>query len=134
VNWTSVRAALGTVIRLGLAAVWLFAGLAKVREPAAFVRAVRAYDVTPEWLSQAIGYGLPILEICLAVLLVLGLVTRAVSSPRGAADRVHHRHRTSGHPRIKLEAAASAAAVSPPRRPTCWTSPETAGYSYCPSI
>jgi protein-disulfide isomerase/uncharacterized membrane protein YphA (DoxX/SURF4 family) len=79
VNWTSVRAALGTVIRLGLAAVWLFAGLAKVREPAAFVRAVRAYDVTPEWLSQAIGYGLPILEICLAVLLVLGLATRAVA-------------------------------------------------------
>ena len=78
-NWTSVRAALGTVIRLGLAAVWLFAGLAKVREPAAFVRAVRAYDVTPEWLSQAIGYGLPILEICLAALLVLGLATRAVA-------------------------------------------------------
>jgi protein-disulfide isomerase/uncharacterized membrane protein YphA (DoxX/SURF4 family) len=67
------------VIRLGLAAVWFFAGLAKVREPAAFVRAVRAYDVTPEWLSQAIGYGLPILEICLAVLLVLGLATRAAA-------------------------------------------------------
>jgi protein-disulfide isomerase/uncharacterized membrane protein YphA (DoxX/SURF4 family) len=79
VNWTSVRAALGTVIRLGLAAVWFFAGLAKVREPAAFVRAVRAYDVTPEWLSQAIGYGLPVLEICLAVLLVLGLATRPVA-------------------------------------------------------
>jgi protein-disulfide isomerase len=79
VNWTSVRPWIGTVIRLGLAAVWFFAGLAKVREPAAFVRAVRAYDVTPEWLSQAIGYGLPILEICLAVLLVLGLATRAVA-------------------------------------------------------
>ena len=78
-NWTSVRAWIGTVIRLGLAAVWFFAGLAKVREPAAFVRAVRAYDVTPEWLSQAIGYGLPILEICLAVLLVLGLATRPVA-------------------------------------------------------
>jgi protein-disulfide isomerase/uncharacterized membrane protein YphA (DoxX/SURF4 family) len=79
VNLTSVRAWLGTVARLGLAAIWFFAGLSKLGEPAAFVRAVRAYDATPEWLSQAIGYGLPVLEICLAVLLVLGLATRVVA-------------------------------------------------------
>lgn len=79
-NWTSIRAWVGTLVRLGLAAIWFFAGWSKIKQPAEFVRAVRAYDATPEWLSQGIGYGLPVLEICLAVLLVLGLATRALAS------------------------------------------------------
>jgi protein-disulfide isomerase/uncharacterized membrane protein YphA (DoxX/SURF4 family) len=83
VNWTSIRAWLGTLVRLGLAAIWFFAGWQKIREPAGFVRAVRAYDATPEWLTQAIGYGLPVLEISLAVLLVLGLATRVTAAVSG---------------------------------------------------
>lgn len=82
-NWTSIRSWVGTVARLGLAVIWFTAGWSKLKEPAGFVRAVRAYDATPEWLSQAIGYGLPVLEIALAVLLVLGLATRAVATVSG---------------------------------------------------
>ncbi len=75
-TWTTTRGWLGTVARLGLAVVWFLAAVAKLNDPRTFLRAVRAYDATPEWLSQAIAYGLPVLEISLAVLLVLGLVTR----------------------------------------------------------
>ncbi len=37
---------------------------------------MRAYDATPEWLSKAIGYGLPVLELSLGVLLILGIAVR----------------------------------------------------------
>ena len=71
---------LGTIVRLGLAGIWIWAGYSKLSDPSEFVRAVRAYDATPEWLSQAIGYGLPVLEIMLAVLLLLGVVTRGAAA------------------------------------------------------
>lgn len=66
----------GLVVRLVLAAVWAWASLSKIGDPRTFVRAVRAYDATPEWLSKAIGYGLPMLELVLAILLLVGLITR----------------------------------------------------------
>ncbi|HEX2904801.1 MAG TPA: MauE/DoxX family redox-associated membrane protein [Jatrophihabitans sp.] len=66
----------GLVVRVFLAAVWAWASLSKIGDPRTFVRAVRAYDATPEWLSQAIGYGLPMLELVLAILLLVGLITR----------------------------------------------------------
>ena len=71
---------LGLVVRLALAAIWAWAGLSKIGDPRAFLRAVRAYDATPEWLSKAIAYGLPMLEIVLAVLLAVGLIVRYVAS------------------------------------------------------
>src|SRR5205814_845409 len=37
---------------------------------------VRAFDVTPEWLSKAIGYGLPVLELAIGILLVVGVTVR----------------------------------------------------------
>ena len=83
-NWIRIRPWLGTVARLVLGAVWIWAAWSKLSNPRGFVQAVRAYDATPEWLSKAIGYGLPVLEICLGVLLVVGIVTRAaaiVSAP-----------------------------------------------------
>ena len=66
----------GLVVRVVLAAVWGWAALAKIGDPRRFVQVVRAYDASPEWLSKAIGYGLPTLELVLAVLLLIGLVTR----------------------------------------------------------
>jgi protein-disulfide isomerase len=83
VNWQSVRGWTGTVVRLALAAIWVWAGYSKLTDPNEFVRAVRAYDATPEWLSQAIGYGLPVLELMLALLLLLGVVTRAAAIVSG---------------------------------------------------
>jgi protein-disulfide isomerase len=80
VNWFSLRSWLGTVVRLGLGGIWLWAGIEKVSQPRQFVQAVRAYDATPEWLSKAIGYGLPILEICLGILLVVGIAVRLAAA------------------------------------------------------
>jgi len=79
VNWSSIRPWLGTVVRLGLGGVWLYAGISKLSDPRAFLQAVRAYDASPEWLSKALAYGLPVFEVCLGVLLVAGVITRAAA-------------------------------------------------------
>ena len=67
---------LGTAARALLGVVWVWAAVAKMGDPAASVRAVRAYELLPEWLAKGVGYGLPFLEIGLAVLLIAGLATR----------------------------------------------------------
>ncbi len=79
-TWTSIRSWLGAVIRLFLGGVWLYAALEKLPDPRGFTQAVRAYDATPEWLSKAIGYGLPVLEFCVGLLLVCGVITRVAAS------------------------------------------------------
>jgi uncharacterized membrane protein YphA (DoxX/SURF4 family) len=71
------------VARLGLAALWLAAGLAKVADPGANVRAVRAYEVLPEAVVPVVGYGLPFLEIALGLLLLLGLAVRPAAIASG---------------------------------------------------
>lgn len=76
VDWNLTRYRLGTVLRVVLGGVWAWAAWSKLQEPRQFLRAVRAFDATPEWLSKAIAYGMPMLELILAVLLILGLLTR----------------------------------------------------------
>lgn len=83
VKWQTARPWLGTVIRLVLGVVWLWAAIPKLASPREFVQAVRAYDATPEWLSQAIGYGLPVLEFSLGVVLILGVVVRLAAAVSG---------------------------------------------------
>jgi protein-disulfide isomerase/uncharacterized membrane protein YphA (DoxX/SURF4 family) len=73
---SAARGWAGLVVRLALAAVWAWAAWSKLGNPRQFVQAVRAYDATPEWLSQGIGYGLPVLELSISILLVLGLIVR----------------------------------------------------------
>jgi protein-disulfide isomerase len=80
VTWQTGRPWLGTVARLFLGAIWLWAAVAKLGNPREFVQTVRAYDATWEWLSKAIGYGLPVLEFGLGVLLVLGVATRLAAA------------------------------------------------------
>jgi protein-disulfide isomerase len=75
-RWQTWRPWLGTVVRLFLGIIWIWASLEKLKSPRTFVQAVRAYDMTPEWMSKAIGYGLPVLEFSLGVLLILGIVVR----------------------------------------------------------
>ncbi|MBF9070928.1 DoxX family membrane protein [Streptacidiphilus sp. NEAU-YB345] len=70
---------MSTAVRLGLAVVWAWAGLAKVSDPEAAAQAVRVYRILPESLVNPIGYGMPFLELALALLLVVGLGTRIVA-------------------------------------------------------
>ncbi|MEV4612911.1 MauE/DoxX family redox-associated membrane protein [Kitasatospora sp. NPDC049258] len=70
----------GLAVRLALAVVWGWAGLAKISDPAEAAQAVRAYEILPESLVKPIGYGLPFLELALALLLLIGLGTRIVAA------------------------------------------------------
>lgn len=65
-----------TAGRLILAGVFAFAGLAKIGDPAAYVRAVRGYDLLPDGLAVLVGRGLPAFELALALALALGVALR----------------------------------------------------------
>ncbi len=67
---------LGTCARLILGGVLVVAGALKVGDPDASVRAVRAYQLLPDVLERSIGYGLPLLELAVGVLLLAGAATR----------------------------------------------------------
>ena len=69
----------GTLARLVVGGVWLAAGLLKVTDGAASVRAVRAYDLLPESVVPTVGHGLPALEIVIGLALVVGALTRGVA-------------------------------------------------------
>jgi uncharacterized membrane protein YphA (DoxX/SURF4 family) len=74
-----VRAWVATALRLLLAGVWIVAGGLKVVHLDASVRAVRGYRLLPETGAQIIGAGLPLVEIALGLLLLLGIGVRVSS-------------------------------------------------------
>ncbi len=74
-----VRDVVGTVARLGLAAVFLVSGVLKAIDPDGTYVAVRAYDVLPKAAVAVVAGVLPWLEIALGLLLLAGLATRAVA-------------------------------------------------------
>jgi uncharacterized membrane protein YphA (DoxX/SURF4 family) len=75
-----VRDIVGTLARLGLAAVFLVSGTLKATDPDATYVAVRAYDVLPKAGVALVAAVLPWLEIVLGVLLLLGVAARAVAT------------------------------------------------------
>jgi uncharacterized membrane protein YphA (DoxX/SURF4 family) len=76
----SLLAWLSTAGRLLLGAVWLVAGASKITDFDASVRAVRAYRLLPETAAQVVGAGLPVVELLLGVLLVVGAGVRAAAA------------------------------------------------------
>ncbi|MEV0155104.1 MauE/DoxX family redox-associated membrane protein [Micromonospora sp. NPDC050686] len=83
-RWAAARPWLGTAARLGLAAVWLIAGGAKVGDLAASGRAVNAYQVMPYDLATVIGAALPFVELALGLLLLVGLASRLAAAVSAA--------------------------------------------------
>ncbi len=71
--------AVGTVARLGLAAVWLISGVSKALDPDQTYVAVRAYDVLPTAGVEVVAALLPWVEIAFGVLLLVGVGTRVVA-------------------------------------------------------
>ena len=69
----------GTLARLGLAAVWLISGAIKVADPNGTTASVKAYDLFPDGLVSLVAGVLPFLELALGLLLLLGLGTRLVA-------------------------------------------------------
>jgi uncharacterized membrane protein YphA (DoxX/SURF4 family) len=75
---------LSTAARALLAGVLALAGWPKLLDPEGTVRSVRAFQLVPESLVRPVAYGLPMLELTLAAVLLLGLGTRLA----GAATAV----------------------------------------------
>jgi len=69
----------GTLVRLIVGGVWIVAGAIKLPTPESSVTAVRAYQLLPLGTTNFIGHLLPILEIAVGALLVLGLFTRVAA-------------------------------------------------------
>jgi uncharacterized membrane protein YphA (DoxX/SURF4 family) len=69
----------GTLARLGLAAVWLISGGLKAADLDQAYVAVRAYDVLPSAAVEVVAVMLPFLELAVGLLLLVGVGTRAVA-------------------------------------------------------
>lgn len=69
-SWVSL------LIRLGLAVVFGWSGVAKAGDPLGTEVAVRAYSLLPTGLVAPVAVALPWVEIALALLLVAGLAIR----------------------------------------------------------
>lgn len=67
---------IGTLARLGLAAVWLISGAIKVSDLNQAYVAVQAYDLLPAGMVSVVAGAVPFLELALGVLLLVGLGTR----------------------------------------------------------
>lgn len=67
---------IGTLARLGLAAVWLISGGIKLSDTGQTFLAVQAYDVLPQAFVRPVATALPLVEIVLGLLVLLGLWTR----------------------------------------------------------
>lgn len=66
--------------RVLLAGVLLYAGIAKAGDPAGSIRAVKAYQILSSGLAEAVGAALPLVEIAVGVLLLVGVATRAAAA------------------------------------------------------
>jgi uncharacterized membrane protein YphA (DoxX/SURF4 family) len=79
VSRAQVLDVVGTLARLGLAAVWLISGGIKAADPDQTYVAVRAYDVLPKEGVEVVAAILPFLEIALGLLLLVGIGARLVA-------------------------------------------------------
>ncbi|ADG98588.1 DoxX family protein [Segniliparus rotundus DSM 44985] len=71
---------MSTAARLGLAAVWLYAGLPKLfGDPTLNELAVSAFRVLPDWAVRPVAGAQPALEVALGVLLLAGLGVRVAA-------------------------------------------------------
>lgn len=78
-NRTAVGPWLATLARLLVGGVFLVAGVLKLPDPAAAVRAVRAYRLLPESLVAPVAFGLPVIEIAVGLALILGVFVRTAA-------------------------------------------------------
>ncbi len=65
------------VLRLALAAVFLYAAYTKLRQPwLLFAMSIDAYQLLPEWAVLTLGRTIPWLELLLGLLLLTGYAVR----------------------------------------------------------
>lgn len=64
------------VLRLAVGGVFIFSGYTKILDVNETIRSVRNYQLLPEAIVPTVGSALPILELLLAALLLVGVVSR----------------------------------------------------------
>jgi len=74
--WPAWLPWVGVACRLILAIVWIYAASSKLGRPLTSARAVQAYQIFPFDVAAYIGYALPVLEVILGIVLLIGLFTR----------------------------------------------------------
>ncbi|MGD9955945.1 MAG: MauE/DoxX family redox-associated membrane protein [Candidatus Nanopelagicales bacterium] len=71
-----VRTWIGTLLRVALAGILFYAAVPKLFEADGARSVIIAYRLVPESLVPALSWGLPVLELVLGALLLVGLFTR----------------------------------------------------------
>ena len=61
------------IVRIGLAALFIYAGATKLLDPKAFARIVSAYGIVPEAVLPVVAVGLPLLETVAGIGLLLDI-------------------------------------------------------------
>ncbi|HWB37521.1 MAG TPA: MauE/DoxX family redox-associated membrane protein [Rugosimonospora sp.] len=87
--WLRLVPWLGTALRLLLGIVFVVAGSTKVTDLAASGRAVNAYQLMPFGAAKVVGAALPLVEITVGGLLILGLATRVMAILTGGLLAVY---------------------------------------------
>lgn len=77
-SWTPVRIG-GLIARLALAAVFVWAAIPKLLEPASFAEAVANYHLVPDSLVGVVAALVPAMELVIAVALVVGWGARGAA-------------------------------------------------------
>lgn len=75
-----VRSTVGLVARLLLAGVFAVAGIAKLRDLDVAELSVKSYRLLPDGVAGVVGIVLPLVEVVLAVLLLVGFGTRIAAA------------------------------------------------------
>ena len=78
-GWARVQPWLSLVIRLAMVGILVAAAVPKMSDLGQSIRAVRAYRLLDEALVPLIGTALPFIELALAIVLLVGVFTRAAS-------------------------------------------------------
>lgn len=71
---------ISAVCRFGLAAVWLVSGYLKLIDPVGTKKSVEAYELFSMDIAHMVGTVLPLVELALGVLLLLGVFLRPVAA------------------------------------------------------
>lgn len=79
-RWSGAGPWLRTGARIILGGVFVVAGVLKLPDPAAAVRAVRAYRILAEPLAAPVAFGLPVIEIAVGLALLAGVVVRTAAT------------------------------------------------------
>lgn len=73
---TLILDTISLITRLAMAAVWIISGISKLRDSLQTQQAINAYEILPRDVISPLAAGLPVFEIALGVLLLLGIFLR----------------------------------------------------------